>query len=382
MNLNFIHKKSNLILADSAGKNILELCADKGSVVYRAYDYNPGKNTISEISQEIKKYRFISVVNCIYGSESFYFATCTEKEDGIKFSVYEYDFSAGESECVFKFYLNKDFSLQNDKIKIFILNASNFLVQTETLTPEDASNLMGVISFNLTLYNTETRESSQVDVPDFKNNGINVIIPVSENTLVVKCGYSFIEDERFNMLAENEALIESVYITSTARFLADISMNATTGNLSLTDTAYFEKCITTPKAEGNFIYYEIIDIINKSVDINFININTLARFTYKKSDDEPAASSTPLVIKNTPYIRISQSGRERFLNLTNGLEDMEFTDESFVGSCADLLIFSKKRRKKEYLRFYCVPSVEMIYEESCSFGAICSHNNEYYIYIE
>ena len=383
MNINFIRKKENLLCADIVGEHILELYKSnyRGNRIFKAFDFNPKKNTLSEICPEIIKYDFISVQNCIYGIDSFYFASYAKgKENNLIFSLYEYDFSASECRKILEFEKDKSILNNLNRIQIFILNSSYVLIQSEIFTPEKAQDLMGYITFELTLYNTETKEATQVQAQDFKNNGINTILPVSKNRIMIKTGYSFIEDKRFSVLSEEEALIESVYLTSVTQLIADISLNSKTWTMDLLDAAYFDKCISTPQVKDEYIFYEIADMTNKTVDINFVNYNTLERFKYRKTDEGDADRIRPMVIADTPYIKIKFEKKENFFNLANGLPDMEFVDETFVCSLGNLLIFSKNRRGREKMRIYSYPHLDLLYEDQYSFSAGCYKDDDYYIY--
>lgn len=383
MNINFIRKNDNLINADFIDENILELYKDEydGKGIFRAYNYSPDKNTISEICPEIKKYDFITVRNCIYKDDSFYFATYEEYGKSIlTFSLYRSSLKYSSCKKVLQFAGNRSLLDGKNKIRIFVLNPANILVQVETFTPEDSDNLMGIINFDLTLYSTDSGEGVPVNVPDLRNNGINNIVPVSENRIMIKTGYSFIEDNRFSKLSEKEALIESIYITSLAQLIAEISLDKKAANMELVETAYLDKCITSPEIKDEFVYYTVVDIANDSADIHFVNFNTLERFTYKKIVDDWGEKTKPFVICNIPYIRTINEDSEVFLNLLEAAADMEFTEEHFICSLGKLMIFTKFRHHKERMRIYDYPGVNLICDEQYTFEAGCYRNEDYYIY--
>lgn len=383
MNLNFIKKKDDLYNADIIGKNILELYEDKEKtdLFYRAFDYDPGKNRISEIAPDIKKYVLISIQCCIYDPDRFYFASYAITGDVVTFSVYEYVFATSETKLIFSFNEDKSILTIAKKIKIFVLNPSNFLIQTESLAPERLPELMGVISFVIRLFNSESDSFLDIEIPDLINNGINTILPLSENRLMIKCGYSFLEDQRIDGLSEKEALIESVYVTSASKFISDLNINTTAGNLDLIDTAYFDKCISGPGVKDDIIFYNKVDTAKKTEDINFINANTLEKYIYHMDLCDNDIDHIPVVIKGTPYILIREKNRERFLNLKTGLEDMEFINEEFICSDGDILIFNKNRHKKEKMRIYSYPGVKLVFEDRLTFCNMTCKNDEYYIYI-
>ena len=384
MNINFIRKNNNMTGADCIGENVLEVYRTNRRVrsFYTALNYNPKKNTVAEISPEIKKFDMISVYNCIYNSESFYFATYKRLEDNrILLSVFRYSFDDMQSRKVLEFKKNPDVFEKRNKIKIFILNPLNILVQEEIFTPEDADYLMGIITFELTLYNTESKEGMPVEIPDLKNNGIDNIIPVNDKNLMVKTGYSFIEDPRLSRLSEKEALIESIYFTAAAQFIADLSMNTGTGNMELIETAYFDKCLVSPKVKDGFIYYTAVDVINECTDMNFFNSGTFERYKYRIMEDDRGEKNTPMVICSTPYVLTREDGREYFLNLIKGSRDMAFTDEKCICALGDLLLFGKVRRNREFLRIYSYPRLKLLCEQQCTFSAGCYKDENYYIYI-
>ena len=383
MNINFIKKKDNLYNADIIGNDILELYEDKEKtdIFYRAFDYDPRKNQISEIAPDIKKYTLISIQSCICDPDRFYFASYTIADEDVIFTVYEYEARSSAAKKIFSFTEDKSILTVAKKIKIFVLDSSDFLIQIESLAPEKLSELMGVISFDIRLYSSESGSFLDIVIPDFKNNGINTMIPLSENRLMIKCGYSFLEDKRIDRLSEKEALIESIYITSTSQFISDLKINTTAGNMRLMDTAYFDKCLTGPGVKDDIIFYNKTDLAEGICEINYINANTLEKYKFRKDYSENVYCHVPVVISGVPYILTREDNRERFLNLSSGLEDMEFINEKFICSAGNILIFSKKRRGKERLRIYSYPSVNLIFEDQMTFCNMTYKNDEYYIYI-
>lgn len=383
MNINFVRKNNNMAGVSCIGENVLEIYRTNRRVrsFYTALNYDPEKNTVTEISPEIKKFDIISVQNCIYNTDSFYFATYKRLDDDmLRFIVYMYSFSDGAACKVLEFKKKSAVFEKRNKIKIFILNSLNILVQEEIFTPEDADYLMGIITFELTLYNTDSGEGMPVEIPDLKNNGINNIVPITEKRLMVKTGYSFIEDARLSKLSEKESLIESVYLTSAAQFIADMSLNSGTGNMELIETSYFDKCIISPRVRDDFIYYIVVDVVNECADMNFFNFKTQERYKYKLIEDDHGEKHTPMVICNTPYVRIKEDGQEYFMNLVKGSKDMAFTEESCICALGSLLLFSKTRHNREYLRIYSYPRLKLLCEQQCSFSAGCYKDEEYYIY--
>ena len=209
MNVTLISNHENLIKAESAGQYIVEYYAvpERADLV-SVQIFDPKENTISEVEPETQKIRFIEIVNCIWNCGDVYFASCDVTENSkLNISVFRYSLKDHNTVMICSFIKNRDLLNEDKRMKLFILSDSTILMQTEILHRSVSENMMGNIEFSLTFYNLDSGTETAVSDANFINNGINTVIPVSEKKILVKTGYSYIEDSRLDTGSKSEGCL-------------------------------------------------------------------------------------------------------------------------------------------------------------------------------
>ena len=305
MNVTLISNHDNLIKAVTAGQYIIEYYAvPERTDLVSMQIFDPKENTISEIEPDISKIRFIEIINCIWNCGDVYFAACDVTENSkLNISIFRYSTKDHKSVMICSFIKNRDLLNEDKRMKLFILSDSTILMQTEILHRSVSQNMMGNIEFSLTLYNLDSGTETAVSEANFINNGINTVIPVSEKKILVKTGYSYIEDSRLDTGSKNESFIESIYLTTVAKFIADITLEKEIVDMPMIESAYLDRHITKPFVDGDYTHFTIIDAERKITKCVFFHNETEERTEYSIASFDPEDLYITHVVNNIPYVR-------------------------------------------------------------------------------
>ncbi|MDO4529348.1 MAG: hypothetical protein Q4B55_02950, partial [Lachnospiraceae bacterium] len=214
--INLIKKHGDLYDLIVRENNILELYHRETNGPSELFFcvYDPKRNTITEIEPETKKAAFINIHVSFKPCKDVYYGVCYEREDGtVDIDILAYDLSEKSSRVLCSINETPDVLSGQKRIKVFILSPTQLLIQTEIVDIQGAASLMGNILFSQALYDTETDTPIEIIEENLKNNGINSIVPLNETEIMIKTGFSFLEDSRLSYGSEKDALIESVYTT-------------------------------------------------------------------------------------------------------------------------------------------------------------------------
>lgn len=381
MNITLLSAQDNLIKVSALGKYIAEYYADperQNMMDIRIYD--PDHNTYWEVAPKLNKIDFIRAVNCIWNSQYLFFAACTLLSgDEVEISVYRYNLISRTYQQLYRFYRPQEILKQKNRIKIFILSDSVILIQNEIYHKEIAGNMIGNIQFHLDLIRLDTEEETAVVDSNFLNNGINTITAVSDNKIMVKTGYSWIEDDRMEDSESSGAFIESLYVTTTSKFIADMTIASDTIDMPLIESAYRDRHIVRPAVTGSYTHYILANQETNESKCVFYNHESGERLEYNAGALDTKDIDITYVIHNQPYVR-SVSGNEiNFLNLKRAEMDISFYDESFLEKQGDLFILQEKGGK-EKMHIYTYPGLKRAVSEKRTYRASCRIGYDYYIY--
>lgn len=384
MELKLICNDRNIHKAIVKGRKILEI---DSAVAGRAYNdlrlYDPCDNTYRSLMPELKNESILPVYNCIWRSQDIYFALlCRDENSSGTIKIFRLYLENEKSEIVLSIPAADILSDMNSILKVFILTDKYIVIQTETKKNADTDSLMGNIKFSQILYNITSGQSSIVTDPNLVNNGINIIIPVSTTHIVLKTGYSPIEDNRINRENEEDALIESVYYSSMSLFVSSLLRESAFAGDKMLGNAYFNKNILTPKVSGEFIIFTIIDIKSRFAETVFYNFVSDTFFRCVNDNADITDLDNAYVIDNIPYLRNTFRDRTEFFNVKNAETDCIFYDEEFIDAKGKLFFFKCKEKGHELLRIYKAPQLNLILQERCIFNCCCEDDDIYYIYLK
>ena len=342
--------------------------------------FDPAAETVYEIAPDISKIRFIEIINCIWKCEDVYFASCdvlgTTK---LSIAIYRHSIADHSEKLICSFIKNIDILNEDKRIKLFVLNDSSILMQTEILHKSISQNMLGNMEFSLSLYNLDSGAETIVSEANFLNNGINTVIPVSDKKIVVKTGYSYIEDSRLDTGSKSESFIESVYITTVAKFIADITLEKDVVDMPLLESAYLDRHITKPFADGGYIHFTIIDAERKLTKCIFYEIETEERTEYSVASFDPDDLYITHIVDHIPYVRRRAGEDVTFVNLKTAETDVIFYEEHYVAQAGRLFVTESGRRHPRMF-IYSYPELKRVLDEERNFTCLCSINEDCYIY--
>ena len=385
ININLIKKQGDLFDLIVRDNKIIELyhkdSPGNGELMF--YIYEPKANTLTEIEPNMKKADFVYFHISYKPCSDVYFAVYEKADDGsVDIDIYAYSIERKETRFLCSFRESLAVLSGRKRVKVFVLSKTLLLIQTEIVDTRASDVLMGNILFSQALYNTETNTAIDIVEENLKNNGINSIVPLNESEIMIKTGFSFLEDSRLTYGSEKDALIESVYTTSTAKFTADIALNLTNIDMNLLTSTYFDKYILKPEVKDDYIAYNVVDVNNKVSDCIFYNFVTGERITGKNTEIDLNDMRLAYVLDNTPYVRRFLNNSCEFINLLTAENDISFYDEDFIDLCGELIITSRQHGRKEHMRVYKYPHLDVILEETCKYIAGVKHENNYYFYVD
>lgn len=383
MNISIIKSQSSLYDLSFRDNHILE--------VYHVYKdkidflemklYNPVDNSVKDICPDVKKAGFIDIRVAYKNVHLVYFVTFDIMDSStIRAQLIGYDPIDDISNVCAVFEIDKKVLTGDMLVKVFILSEDTFILQTEIVKDYKSDILMGTIEFNQWLFTIDSNEPIKIVEENLKNNGISTIEFINDTDIMIKTGFSFLEDVRLKYNSENEALIESVYVTSFSKFISDIGLNLSNIDMELLHSVYFEKYILLPEVKDDYIFYNIVDFKNKSLECIFYNFKSKEFITATQKDVSLNDLRLSYVVDNTPYIRINTTDSVEFINLLTGENDISFYDEVFIDTLGKLFITSKFYGKKSYLRLYNYPKMDGHFDEKCQYISGIYKDSNYYIY--
>ena len=381
MEITLISKQNNLIRVVPAHDHLVEYYQDlsrKDLIYIQAYD--PVKNTVYEIAPEIRKSDYIEINNCIWNSNDVFFADFELSDNGnLTIHIYKHVIGTSTTSLICSFIRKMEILNEDKKVKLFVLNESTILMQTETLYKNISETRMGSIAFALSLYHLDTETETLVTETNLKNNGINTIIPVSDKKIMVKTGYSYLDDPRLDSGNESESFIESVYVTTVAKLVADITLARNIVDMPLIDSAYRNSHITQPYITGDMLHYSIVDVKNQAMKCVFYNIQTEERMDYAVVGFSPEDLDITYVIHEIPFVRKTTENGVNFLNLKIGETDIVFYNEMFLGLEGNILIL-ETIGKRPRMHIYSYPKLKLLSEEDREYECSCILKDNCYIY--
>ncbi len=385
ININLIKKQGDLYDLIVRDNKILEMYLREvsGPTELSFSIYDPKTNTVTEIEPETKKAAFVNIHVSYLPCNEIYYAVYTEREDtSVDIDILAYDLDEKESRFLCSFNETPDVLTGQKRVRIFILSKTQLLIQTEIVDIQGSANLMGNIIFSQALYDTETDIPIEIIEENLNNNGINAIVPLNESEIMIKTGFSFLEDSRLAYGSENDALIESVYTTSIAKFTADIALKLTNIDMNLLTSTYFEKYILKPEVKDDFILYTVVNVEERESECIFYNYLTGEKIIGKNNDIDLQDLRVAYVINNTPYVRKYIENSCEFVNLLTAENDISFYEEDFVDVCGNMFVTYRRHGKRNHLRMYKYPHMDLVLEEKCDYYAGITIDNDYFIYTE
>ncbi len=385
ININLIKKQGDLYDLVVRDNKIIELyhrdVAGPGELSFHVYE--PKTNTLTEIEPSVKKIDFVYFHISYKPCQEVYYAVYEENEDtSVDLDIIAYNVARQETRIMCSLHETGQVLTGQKRVKVFVLSPSLLLIQTEIVDTAGAAERMGNIVFTQALYDTESNTATEIIEENLNNNGINSIVPLNETEVMIKTGFSFLEDSRLMYGSENDALIESVYVTTISKFTADIALKLNNIDMKLVISTYFDKYILKPEIKDDYIAINVVNIESKESDCVFYNFVTGDKLTAKNTDIDINDLRIAYVIDNIPYVRKYIENSCEFVNLNSAENDISFYDEDFIDVCGNLFVTHRRHARKNHMRVYKYPHMDLLLDEACNYVAGIEHDNNYYIYFE
>ena len=385
ININLVRKQGDLFDLFIRNNSIIEQYhedAPGGGHLFE-YRFDPKSNRLFEIDPEVDKVDFVHFHVSYKPCTDVYYAVSHIRNDStVDIDIMAYDLANERSNLLCTFNETLTVLTGRKRVNVFVLSRTQLIVQTEEVAYGDTTSLMGTIAFSQVLYDTDAEEPIPVVEENFINNGIHSIIPLNETEVVVKTGFSFLEDSRLSYGSEKEALIESVYITTLSKLTADLSLKLTNIDMELLQSTYFEQFILKPEVKDDFVFYNVINVEKHESTCVFYNYVTKEKTVAVNTDIDMDDLRIAHIVANTPYVRRYMDSGCEFVNLVTAENDISFYDEAFIEVCGELFITCRRHGKRSHLRVFRYPHMDIVLEERCNYTAGIFSGNDYYLYIE
>lgn len=343
-------------------------------------------NSRREILPQYDKYNIGDVKNVSSSSDYIYFFTFNQDgDDSFEIRLMRYNIITGEHEIIFKY--SDDITMYSivKKLKVFVLNEFYLLVQQEYLKTNAAENCSGFFKFESFLYNINDQKIYSVVDENLSTNGINDIIPVSENLCIMKTGFPLLQDNRYSLLEKEEVSVEAVSLVNIGQLISDILIMQTSITFDTIDQAYYNKTIPYIEVQDNYLIYSVTDTIENYEEVVFYNINDkestrcINKNVFKMED-----LAKHYIINDEPYICISKATGIEFVNLKKAKIEYKFEENLKLETVEkNMFIFSGKsekgllRKSYHYCEVYDLQQNMILREKGDYFECKCFGDNLY-----
>lgn len=301
--------------------------------------YNVETNERVEILPNIEKYNIGDIVNVSMSSDYIYFVNLYENNkndvsdddsdhinniDDINgvISIIRYNILTKETDSVYSYNENISELNKTKRIKLFIVNNFYLIIQNEYLVQNSSQTYAGFFKFDLKMYNLKDETEYIIADENFTKNGISNIIPLSETQAVIKTGFSLLEDNRYNVLEQEECSLEALSFVNISQMISDLIIGQTSVALETIEQAYYTNTISYVKKSKNYLIYSCINNETKEEEVKFYNLtNKEIKSCINQDVIRESDLANPYIINSEPYICIIKEDETSFLNLnTNKIE--------------------------------------------------------------
>lgn len=278
----------------------------------KCHIFNVGLNERYEALSSVPKYDFIEIIDCEYNSKYIYFVSCNDiKPKGrMSVSVYKYSIVTGKSDIIYTF--NDEYSdyVKEKRMKIFILDENYILVQTEYLRKDDYDNDLGYTDISVMLVDIKEETSQEILDNVIAHSGIDTVIPIRRNICLVKTGYSFMTDSRYDSIKPEERPTEYLAFININQFISDILLNKK--QLHYEQIEKFDKDVTYPyvRLDDDYITYSKVNVAEHTETIVYYSLGdkSVRTFLNKQVFRASDLKSTALIDGEVHYCSKTADG--------------------------------------------------------------------------
>jgi len=384
------------ILKDSQGfdgvivnhRKVLEIKPQKslypGIDQVKYYLFDLETNEKEEVLPKIKKFNIAKIEASIFDSDFILFSSIVPLEKTkVQIQIIKYYFLTEEYETIISF--TEDITLfpKEKRIRVFPLNDSYVIIQTETLKSNINNDYKGFFNFEITMYNTKENQEIKIIDQNLLYNGIDSLVPISETHSAIKTGYSLFEDRLFEKLTDEEACVESISVINTQQLISDILLYSENLLQETINQAHYTTSFSPIMVREDYLVYSIINFQTKEEDINFYNFITKENINCRNQNiEEPENLAKTYVIDNMPYVKLITERGTEFYNIIRGKVDIIFENDVEVNEyinnifIVSRIIKKTKHKTKAVLSIYKYPGMTLLHEEKALFSGCVDVDKE------
>jgi len=270
-----------------------------------------------DILPAIEKYDIGGVVNATLKQGYIYFTSIETKSEGSFISILSYNVDTGEMDCIYTFKEDINKINVSCKYKVFVLNDYVMIIQKESLKFNKTRTYSGFFDFSQTLINIKDKIVYELEDENLKKNGISQALAISENQCVLKTGFSLLEDNRYNVLEEDECSVESIGFINTSMLISDLAIEHVNIAIENIEQTCYKKTIPYVRFEDEYIIYSLVNNETKEEIVNFYNVQTEELKQCINTDVIFGKDlANVLVLNNEPYVYFEKHNQNYFLNLS------------------------------------------------------------------
>ncbi len=275
-----------------------------------------------EILPKVPKFAAFRIVDGCKNTNFIYMTRYLSHEKA--FLLIRYDLANNSSNVVLKYHCPFEKIGVDRQISIFVLNNESLILQEEFLRENLPNDYQGFFYFHSYLYNLNERKRYEIIDDNLLRNGIETIMPLNDNQLIIKTGYNLLTDNRYSFLDKIEVSVESVSVVTTTQFISDIMINRNGIYMEAIEQTYFDQTIPRAEVIGDYLIFSKVDFKTweeLTVFYNYTEKKTYSALNKNVTMEEKL--SHPLLISQIPYVKILRKDRTDYLNLISQSVDIQ-----------------------------------------------------------
>lgn len=383
---NGIHLKDDIILEkeyeESPFKNINKV---------RYFIYHLEDNVRKEVLPRNEKLEVYNVCDCTFRSDYIYFTEYDDQYDGTYvFNIIKYNFVDDTWNKIITLKDDMSYYPYNKQIKFFVLDDSNIIIQRAVKRRNLQDNYEGFFDYSTILFNYVENKQTPIVDENLVLNGIDYILPFTDNTCVMKTGFSLLEDGRHDLLSKEESSVESLILINVQQFVSDLLLQQQNMVMQTIDQAFYDDTIANARIIDNYLIYSKYNFDESEEKVIFLNLSTRESLECinKTVGNENSVSKT-FIIDGVPHIRLDKEKKTEFFNLETKEIAVSFNNEVKVVYVNNNMIVTTEKKKgllggyKDYVYIHKYPSSEIVLQEKGKYiGAVASDDETTFIFLK
>ena len=381
---NAVHFKDDIILEKE-----YEVGPFENIPKVRYYLYFLEENVRKEVAPHSDKVDIFEITNCVHHSDFIYFTEYDKDVNGgYIFNIIRYNITDHTFGKIIT--LRDDINLypNHKQIKIFVLDDQNLIIQRALPKVSDSDpDKYGFHKFSQIVFNFVKNKQIVIHNSNLVDNGIDYIIPYSENNCIMKTGYPVFDQ---GVVTEDDAAVESIVTLNIQQFLSDLQLEQQNVVYNNIDQCFFDSTIGKAKIQGGYLIYSKYNHDDDEENTIFYDLETKETFTcINKTSHKHSLINYATVIDNVPYMLMKKSYGTEFLNLmTDEIENtyppeynIEYINNTtVVASFKEKNIWNKEKTGVAIIKY---PGKKVVLQEDGIYiGAIASNDETTYIFLE